>query len=450
MMSNLYIRPVEGRRDRTESVHSRPDKHILESYSPAITHLTSISMESDTMRARLFPQGDHSLLTRELDRMGHGAPAQILRHAEQPFVCKLMDVPGDTAASLMQWLQQQRRDCWWHKAVGATAATVDLLVSYTADIGSLLRREARLTPLLQPVVTALDAALQLQEEAPVDLLLGNTAADLQQKTAVMGILNVTPDSFSDGGLYLQPEQAIKHAEEMLGQGADMIDVGGESSRPGAPPVPAAVERERVIPVVREIVKRFGTCVSVDTYRAGVAEAALDVGAVMINDISALRFDTAMAPLIAKREVAVVLMHMQGTPQTMQRSPSYRHVIDDVYKFLAERLHYAMQHGIARQHIVCDPGFGFGKTIQHGLELLHDLQHLQTLGQPLLVGISRKSFLGHLLQREVWDRLEGTIASVVYAVLHGAAIVRVHDVSATVQAVRLIDAITKQTVHQTNT
>jgi dihydropteroate synthase len=259
----------------------------------------------------------------------------------------------------------------------------------------------------------------------------------------MGVLNVTPDSFSDGGFYLQPEQAIKHAEEMLAQGADVIDVGGASSRPGAPPVPAAVEQLRVIPVVHEIVKRFDARVSVDTYRADVATAALDVGAVMINDISALRFDSGMAEVLARRGAAVVLMHMQGTPQTMQEAPRYRHVIDDVYTFLAERLDYARQQGIARECIVCDPGIGFGKTLQHNLELLHDLQQFQALGQPILVGTSRKSFLGDLLQREVWDRLEGTLASVVYAVLHGASIVRVHDVGPTVQAVRLVEAITTQ-------
>jgi dihydropteroate synthase len=161
---------------------------------------------------------------------------------------------------------------------------------------------------------------------------------------------------------------------------------------------------------------------------------------MINDISALRFDPDMACLIARREAAVVLMHMQGTPQTMQQAPWYRHVTDDVYMFLAERLDYAREHGIARQRIVCDPGFGFGKTVQHNLEILHDLPHFQGLGQPLLVGISRKSFLGHLLQREVWERLEGTLAGVVYAALHGATIVRVHDVAATVQALRLVEAI----------
>jgi dihydropteroate synthase len=254
------------------------------------------------------------------------------------------------------------------------------------------------------------------------------------------VLNVTPDSFSDGGLYLQPEQAVKHAEEMLADGADIIDIGGQSSRPGAWPVPEEVEQTRVVPVVQEVVKRYGALVSVDTYRASIAAAALDVGAVLINDISAMRFDARMAPLIAGRNAAVVLMHMQGIPHTMQQAPTYRHVIDDIYGFFTERLHHAVHHGIARQRIVLDPGIGFGKTVRHNLELLHGLGHFQSLGQPLLVGTSRKSFLGELLQREVWDRLEGTITSVIYAVLRGASMVRVHDVKPIVQAVRLLDAL----------
>jgi dihydropteroate synthase len=216
---------------------------------------------------------------------------------------------------------------------------------------------------------------------------------------------------------------------MLADGADIIDVGGQSSRPGATPIPAEVEYQRVIPVIGEIVKRYNALVSVDTYRTSIAEAALDAGAVLINDISAMRFDTQMAALIARREAAVVLMHMQGTPQTMQHAPAYRHVIDEVYSFLAARLDWAMQQGITRQRIVLDPGFGFGKTVQHNQTLLHGLEHFQTLGQPLLVGTSRK-----------WNRLNGTMVSVIYATLRGAAIVRVHNVKHVVQAVRLVDSL----------
>jgi dihydropteroate synthase len=324
---------------------------------------------------------------------------------------------------------------------------VDLLFGGPSRLTTTLEQAVQYTPLLQPVLTALASLWHHQSLGLSQLLLGDTALPLQQRTYIMGVLNVTPDSFSDGGLYLQPQQAVKHAEEMLVEGADIVDVGGQSSRPGARPVPEDVERQRVIPVVQEIVKRYGALVSVDTYRASIATAALDAGAVLINDISAMRFDAHMAPLLAKRRAAVVLMHMQGTPHTMQQAPTYRHVIDDIYRFFAERLHEAMHHGIARQRIILDPGFGFGKTVQQNLELLHGLKDFQSFGQPLLVGTSRKSFLGHLLQREVWDRLEGTLTSVIYAVLQGAAMVRVHDVKPVVQAVRLLDALEHPTVSQ---
>ena len=392
------------------------------------------------MRVRLLQQGDPTLMTHELNCMGRPAPTDMMNHPTQPFACKITAIPNALATGVTAWLQRHERIAWWHSGPGATAETIDLLVSGTRALPAALCDEAQHHPALRPLAAALQQALQHAQDAPTHLHLRNTALDLRQHTLVMGILNVTPDSFSDGGLYLQPEQAIKHAEEMLSQGADIIDVGGASSRPGATPVPADVESARVIPVVREIVRRFDAHLSVDTYRASVARAAVDAGAGMINDISALRFDPAMAPLLAECEAAVVLMHMQGTPQTMQKSPTYRHVIDDIYGFLAERVEHAMQSGIARQRIVCDPGFGFGKTLQHNVELLHGLQHFRALGQPLMVGTSRKSFLGRLLQRDVWDRLEGTIASVLYAMLRGAAIVRVHDVGPVVQAVRLVNAV----------
>jgi len=338
----------------------------------------------------------------------------------------------------MHWLRQQGPGYWGYSIAGAEAATLDLLCGGPAALVSRLRAEKQ--PVLQPLVAVLEQALQRQEHATTRLLLGDQVCNFQQRTYIMGILNVTPDSFSDGGLYLQPEQALKHAETMLAAGADIIDVGGQSSRPGAVPVPAEVEQERAVPVIREIVQRYGALVSIDTYRASVAAAALDVGAVLVNDISAMRFDAQMAPLIARRGASVALMHMQGIPQTMQQAPSYRHVLDDVYRFLAERLDCALQYGIARQRIVLDPGFGFGKTVQHNLDLLHGLGHLRALGQPLLVGTSRKSFLGHVLRRQVWDRLEGTLATVLYAVLYGAALVRVHDVAAVAQTVRLLEAL----------
>jgi dihydropteroate synthase len=207
-----------------------------------------------------------------------------------------------------------------------------------------------------------------------------------------------------------------------------------------------VERARVLPVVREIVRRHNALVSVDTCRADVAAAALDAGAVMVNDVSALRFDPDMAPLLAERGAAVVLMHMQGTPRTMQQTPTYHHVIDDVYGFLRERLQDAVRAGIERQRVVLDPGFGFGKTVAHNLDLLRGLDNLDALGQPLLVGTSRKSFLGRVLRRPVDDRLGGSLASVLWAAQRGAAVVRVHDVGATVQALALLEGVDAPSSH----
>ena len=390
------------------------------------------------MLARLLPQGDDSLIAHELARMGHHTPEAFRGESDRRVVLKFLAAPSAPASMLLDWLRQQGPGYWGYSTAGAEAATLDVLCGAPAALISRLRAEKQ--PALHPLVAALEQALQLQQPGITQLVLGDQVFDLRQRTYIMGILNVTPDSFSDGGLYLQLEQALQHAETMLAAGADIIDVGGQSSRPGAVPVPAEVEQERAVPVIREIVQRYGALVSVDTYRASVAAAALDAGAVLVNDISAMRFDMHMAPLLARRGASVVLMHMQGTPQTMQRAPSYRHVLDDVYSFLAERLHCAMQYGIPRQRIVLDPGFGFGKTVQHNLDLLHGLAHLRALGQPLLVGTSRKSFLGHVLQRKVGNRLEGTLATVLYAVLHGAAVVRVHDVGSVTQAIHLLAAL----------
>lgn len=389
------------------------------------------------MLARLLPRHADPAIVDELSRMGRpvpgGAPGSSARHV----TCKLIHVPRETAAVLAAWLRRVPGG-WCVDAAHGDA--VDLLWGGPQDVADSLRAAAGSQPALRPVAEALHQARCLQAGGPRGLVLGQTRWPLAQRTRVMGILNVTPDSFSDGGLYCEPERALARAEAMLAEGADLIDVGGQSSRPGSEPVPAALEQARVVPVVREIVRRHNAPVSVDTYRADVAAAALDAGAVMVNDISALRFDPGMAPLLAARGAAVVLMHMQGTPRTMQQAPAYHHVIDDVYGFLHERLQAAVQAGIERQRIVLDPGFGFGKTVAHNLDLLRSLDHLGVLGQPLLAGTSRKSFLGHLLKRPVDDRLAGSLASALWAAQRGAALVRVHDVGAAVQALALLEGL----------
>ncbi len=252
---------------------------------------------------------------------------------------------------------------------------------------------------------------------------------------LMGIVNVTPDSFSDGGLFLDPDAAIAHGRELAAAGADMLDVGGESTRPGAAAVAEAEELERVGPVVAALTGPGGAGipVSIDTAKAAVAEAALDAGAEIVNDVTALRFDPELAGLCAERGCTVVLMHMQGDPRTMQDDPRYGDVVDDVRAFLAERIAAAVAAGVDERRIWVDPGIGFGKTVEHNLELLRRLGELRELGRPIVIGTSRKRFLGALTGREVGDRLGGTIASNVLALGAGADVFRVHDVAELRQA-----------------
>jgi len=242
----------------------------------------------------------------------------------------------------------------------------------------------------------------------------------------MGILNVTPDSFSDGGRYLDPDAAVARAKEMAAEGADIIDIGGESTRPGAEPVGADEELRRVLPVIERL---GGDCppVSIDTSKAAVARAALAAGASIVNDVTALRGDREMAAVVAESGAGLVLMHMRGEPRTMQKNPRYDDVVGEIGAFFEERLDFARRAGIAPEQIVLDPGIGFGKTLSHNLEILRRLGEFLRLGRPVLVGPSRKSFIGHILGTPVEQRLEGTAAAVAAAVLGRASVVRVHDV-----------------------
>jgi dihydropteroate synthase len=264
--------------------------------------------------------------------------------------------------------------------------------------------------------------------------------DFSRRTAVMAVLNVTPDSFFDGGRHFDAGRAIAAGMAMVQAGADIIDIGGESSRPGAEPVSQADELARVIPVIQGLRRQCALPISIDSYKAPVARAALDAGADIVNDISALGFDPVMASMVAKEKVPVVLMHMRGTPRTMQADPQYADVVREVRDFLAERLYDAMDVGIDAESIVLDPGIGFGKTVEHNIQLLRSLAILGALGQPLLVGVSRKAFIGKILGLEPDQRLEGSLAAAVAAVLGGADIIRVHDVAETCRAVRIADAL----------
>ncbi|MEK6683741.1 MAG: dihydropteroate synthase [Nitrospirota bacterium] len=264
--------------------------------------------------------------------------------------------------------------------------------------------------------------------------------ELGSRVLLMGVLNITPDSFSDGGRFLKTDDAIRRAEALAEEGADLIDIGGESSRPGSKPVPVEEEIRRVVPVIEQIANRLTVPISIDTTKAAVARRALAAGARIINDISALRFDPEMARLAAREAVPVVLTHMQGTPNDMQAHPVYADVVREITEFFETRVRFAEQAGITRERIVLDPGIGFGKTTDHNLEILARLDEFRTVGCPLLIGPSRKSFIGRVLSLPVEERLEGTAAAVAVGILNGASIIRVHDVRAMARVARMVEAI----------
>jgi dihydropteroate synthase len=268
-------------------------------------------------------------------------------------------------------------------------------------------------------------------------LCGSFQFDLS-RPLVMGIVNATPDSFSDGGQHLSRDAALAHAHQLIAEGADMIDVGGESTRPGAVPVGVQEELDRVLPII-EGLRGAPVPVSIDTFKPEVMRAAIAAGAQMVNDINALQ-DAAAMNAVADSDVAVCLMHKQGDPQTMQQQPQYQNVVAEVSAFLRERIAAARAAGIQRERIVIDPGFGFGKTLAHNLTLLRELKKLAELGVPVLAGLSRKSMLGALTGQDVGQRLPASVAAALIAVQHGASIVRVHDVGATVDALKILNAV----------
>jgi dihydropteroate synthase len=261
-----------------------------------------------------------------------------------------------------------------------------------------------------------------------------------ERVAIMGVLNVTPDSFSDGGLWLDAEAAVAHGVDMAGRGAAIIDVGGESTRPGAEPVPLEEELRRVLPVIRALASHTDAVISIDTRKPEVAQAALEVGAALVNDTAGEEADPAMDRVVAQAGAAVCVMHSRGTPATMRNLTSYADVVADVGSFLARRIEELTAAGVEREAVTIDPGIGFAKAPEQNLELLRRLDELVAIGPPVLIGTSRKSFIGHVLGTEVDERLEGSLATEVWAVIKGARIVRVHDVEQTVRAVRMIEAI----------
>ena len=264
--------------------------------------------------------------------------------------------------------------------------------------------------------------------------------ELGKKTLIMGILNVTPDSFSDGGHFFSKEKAVEQALALEADGADIIDIGGESTRPYAEKVTFDQELERVVPVIKELVRAVKIPISIDTYKAKVAESAINAGAAIINDISALRFDTDMVAVASDCRVPVILMHMKGTPGDMQNNPVYDDLMGELKTFFRDAIQKAEDNGIARDMLILDPGIGFGKNFNHNLKIIHDLKELEDLGLPVLLASSRKAFVGNILNKSPEERDIGTMATVAAGIMNGAHIVRVHNVKMAVETVKVMDAI----------
>ena len=275
---------------------------------------------------------------------------------------------------------------------------------------------------------------------------GNRVLDFSRKTYIMGILNVTPDSFSDGGLHFGKTSAVDQGLRMVDAGADIIDIGGESTRPGSEPLAPEEELRRTIPVIESLSAKVGIPLSIDTYKAEVAASALDAGASIVNDISGLRFDPAMAGVVSAYKVPVVVMHIKGSPRNMQQSPVYEDLIPEILDYLSGSIGIALEAGVSEEKIIIDPGIGFGKTFDHNLEILHNLDRFALLGRPVLIGPSRKAFIGRILDNAPpQERIYGTAAAVAISIMKGANIIRAHDVREMAQVARVADAVKREKV-----
>ncbi len=366
------------------------------------------------------------------------APKGILR------IIKVKGIGSTTLNILKQEMLSIGGDCSvpWNAFIRRSRNCEGIIIGTKAQINRLCDKLAE-QPLDLPELGRKLRALEVNyEKDNFGLSAGKYKLNLSERTHIMGILNVTPDSFADGGLYFDKARAVEHALGMEALGADIIDVGSESTRPGAKPVSAKEECERVIPVIKILAKRLKVPISIDTSKSSVAQRALNCGAVIVNDITGLKKEPQLARLAKRYDAAVVLMHIKGTPRTMQKSPKYKSLIYEIIEGLRQSIKIAKDAGISDDKIIIDPGIGFGKTVEHNLKILKRLREFKSLGYPILVGPSRKSFIGKVLGLDLGERLFGTAASVAIAIQNGANILRVHDVHEMGQVARLTDAILK--------
>jgi len=326
------------------------------------------------------------------------------------------------------------------RGLDCSAKQTDALLMGTQKNFEKLILKLEQYPDLQPLGQSIKETLKNISKTHYSIRCRKRTLILGKRTLLMGVLNVTPDSFSDGGLFSDTEKAISHGLRMVEEGADIIDIGGESTRPGSKPLELEEELRRVIPVIEFITKEVNVPISIDTYKSNVAQRAIEAGAQMINDISGLHFDPSLAQVAVKEDVPLVLMHIRGTPETMQKDVHYDSLFSEILQYLKDSIQRAESAGLDPKQIIIDPGIGFGKTVEDNLLIIKNLYEFRILGKPILLGTSRKSFIGKILNAETGDRLEGTLSSIAIGVLNGAHIIRSHDVLQAKKAIAVADAI----------
>ncbi|MGQ9508631.1 MAG: dihydropteroate synthase [Thermodesulfobacteriota bacterium] len=326
------------------------------------------------------------------------------------------------------------------RGLNCSIKKTDILLMGTQKQFDRLVQKLETYPTFKGLISSLKETLKNLSRTQFILRCRKKTFLLGKRTLLMGVLNVTPDSFSDGGLFFDKEKAIEHGLKMAEEGADLIDIGGESTRPGSKPLEIEEELRRVIPVIESLAKRIDIPISIDTYKSKVAQAAIESGAEIINDISGLHFDPDLAKVASKEDVPLILMHIRGTPETMQKDVYYESLFSEILQYLRAGIEWAEASGVDPEKIIIDPGIGFGKTLEHNLLLIKNLSEFRIFGKPILLGTSRKSFIGKILDAEPQDRLEGTLASTIVGILNGAHIVRCHDVLQTKKAIAVADAI----------
>ncbi len=396
-------------------------------------------------RARVLEMQRRSQALSEMAAIGvHHEATEWLSDKARVYPVRLENVAGPAAALLKQEMLALGGDCAVHRRVAdfnAEPGPVILLGDRRTYERLVERAGCQPHDLLQVAREALEAVRAFAREETGSLSCMNRDLELGHRTLVMGILNVTPDSFSGDGLAGDPDATVEQAREFVEAGCDILDVGGESTRPGSKGVPVDEELERVLPVIEALTSEFDAVVSIDTSKPEVAQLALATGAGMVNDVNGLRAP-GMAEVVAETGAAACIMHMQGSPRDMQDEPTYDDLMAEIYDFLAERIEEAEQAGVPRSSLLVDPGFGFGKTVAHNLEILQRLRELRSLGCGVLIGTSRKSTIGAVLDAEVDERLMGTAATCAVAIANGADVIRVHDVEEMTRVAKMTDAIVR--------